>query len=74
MTTMIVRRANKELQAKLRAMVEAESITDVSARLEIGRESIAKYLADLPLQVSTFRGLEASIADAELGTNQAKAR
>lgn len=54
-----------ELQAKLRKMVEAEGLTAVSRRLDIGREALARYAANYPLQTSTFRGIEVSIASVE---------
>lgn len=54
---------NTELQAKLRAMVNEDGLTDVSRRLEIGREALARYLANIPMHTSTFRGIEASIAN-----------
>jgi DNA transposition AAA+ family ATPase len=66
MTTMEVRRANKDLQRKLRRMIDFASITEIAAEFGIGREALAKYLADLPVQGSTFAGIEASVAAAEL--------
>ena len=63
---MIVQPANKDLQRKLRKMIEFESVTEIGIQFGIGREALAKYLADLPLRLSTFRGIEASIAAAEI--------
>jgi hypothetical protein len=53
---------NKQLQAKLRQLVNEDGLTRVSRDLDIGREALARYLADLPLHTSTFRGIEASVA------------
>jgi hypothetical protein len=50
--------ANKELQRKLRTMIECDGLTEISRQLIIARESLARYLADLPLHASTFRGIE----------------
>jgi hypothetical protein len=52
---------NEKLQAKLRELVHAEGLTAVSRRLDIGREALARYAANYPLQTSTFRGIEVSI-------------
>lgn len=57
-------KADKALQAKLRKMIAAESLTDVSERFAIGREALARYLADIPMHTSTFRGIEATVASA----------
>lgn len=56
--------ANKELQRKLRAMIDCDGLTDVARQLHMGREPLARYLADLHLHTSTFRGIEAGIAAA----------
>jgi hypothetical protein len=63
---MIDQRANKELQLKLRRMIDFDSITAVSKQFRIGREAIARYLADIPVQGSTFAGIEARVAAAEI--------
>ncbi len=55
---------NEELQAKLRSMVDEVGLTHVSRRLEIGREALARYLANIPMHKSTFLGIESSIASA----------
>lgn len=59
---------NKQLQAKLRKMVEAEGLTAVSRRLDIGREALARYGAGYPLQTSTLRGIEVSVAAVDVGS------
>jgi hypothetical protein len=52
---------NEQLQAKLRAAIEADSLYSVAERLDIGREALARYLAGLKLNTSTLRGIEVSI-------------
>ena len=59
-------KADEALQAKLRKLVEAESLFAVSKRMKIGREVLARYLANVHLNVSTFRGIEATLADGTL--------
>jgi len=61
-----IRTANKELQAKLRTMVDLEGLTAVSRRLDIGREPLARYLADLELQTATFLGIETALERAPM--------
>jgi hypothetical protein len=56
--------ANKKLQLKLRTMIECDGLTEVARQLHMGREPLARYLADLHLHTSTFRGIEAGIAAA----------
>ena len=57
--------ANEELRAKLRAMIEQHSLYTVASRLEIGREALLRYLANVTLNSTTFRGIEATLASAE---------
>jgi len=57
---------NKALQTKLRARVLEEGLHRVSVEMEIGREAISRYLADLPMHTSTFRGIEATLSGAHL--------
>lgn len=54
--------ANEKLQTKLRQMIDDDGLTRVSRELAIGREALARYLANLPMHKSTFRGIEATIA------------
>jgi hypothetical protein len=61
-----IRAANKELQVKLRTMVDRQGLTAVSRRLDIGREALARYLADLELQTATFLGIETAIERAPI--------
>lgn len=55
-------KANEELRAKLRALIDSDGVSRVSRDLGIGTEALARYLADLPIHKTTFRGIEASIA------------
>lgn len=61
---MIDQRANKELQRKLRRMIDFDNITNVSRQFCIGRDSIVRYLADFPVRRSTFASIEAIVAAA----------
>lgn len=56
--------ANKDLQRKLRAMIECDGLTEVGRQLDVGREPLLRYLSNIYLHTSTFRGIEASIAAA----------
>jgi Zn-dependent peptidase ImmA (M78 family) len=60
-----------ELQKKLRQMVETESLFAVSERMGIGREVLARYLANLPMFTSTFRGVEATLASMSVDADAA---
>jgi hypothetical protein len=64
-------RPDKKLQAKLRAMVDAQSLYLVSARLDIGREAILRYLASVSMNTATFRGIEATLAALESNGEEA---
>jgi len=50
---------NRKLQAKLRELLDEGSHAVVSETLGVGREVLAKYLADMPLHELTLRGIEA---------------
>jgi hypothetical protein len=51
-------------------MLEHESLTELSLRLGITTQALAKYLADLHLYAATFYGVEAGIARAEVRTRE----
>ena len=70
---MSVNKANEALQAKLREMIETENITAVSKRMQIGREVLSRYLANISMNVSTFRGIEATLADGALSSKRSEA-
>lgn len=55
-----------ELQLKLRAMIEEVGLSKVCRQLDLGSELLARYLADLTLYESSFRGIEVSVAAAQL--------
>lgn len=61
-----IRTPNTGLQKKLRTMVDLEGLSAVSRRLDIGREALARYLADLELQTATFLGIETAIERASV--------
>jgi hypothetical protein len=55
-----------EPQVKLRRMIEATSLGKVSEKLELGTETLARYLADLNLHESSWRAIEARVAAASV--------
>lgn len=55
---------NADLQAKLRRMIERDGFESIARRLELSREPIAKYLAGLSMNSSTFRDIERSVQEA----------
>jgi len=59
--------ANKQLQAKLREMIDQVGLTPVSRSLRIGRETIARYLADLHMHESTLGWIESGVVAADRG-------
>jgi hypothetical protein len=61
-----ITKANKTLQAQLRKMIADKGIYKVSEEMGIGTDSLRSYLADLPMRISTFRGIEATLAGAHL--------
>jgi hypothetical protein len=65
MTIYAMNTANPELQAKLHAMVEEETLYAVSSRLDIGREHLLRYLANVSMPTTTFRGIEAILVELE---------
>lgn len=66
--------ANEKLQSRLREMIDNDGLTKVSAELAIGREALARYLANLPMHTSTFRGIEATIEAAGSASRSARGR
>lgn len=57
---------NKALKEKLRRMIASKKLHAVSRDLGIGRESLTRYLSDIPMHTATFRGIEATLSEAHL--------
>lgn len=54
---------DRALQTKLRQMIDDSSLTAVAVRMQMGREVLGRYLAGLPMHVTTFRGIEVILSE-----------
>lgn len=55
--------ADRELQRRLRTMIDRRGLAAVSRQTGIARESLARYLADITVQTGTFRLIETTLTN-----------
>lgn len=55
------------LQARLRELIEEENLHAVTQRLRLSRGQCLQYLAGLPMNPATLRGIESTLAEVGRG-------
>jgi hypothetical protein len=56
-------KANAKLQARLRREIKDRSLNAVATAYKLDSRTLARYLANLPMSVLTFRGIEAVVEE-----------
>lgn len=56
-----------ELQTRLRKLIDTAGLTQVSRDLDVGREPLLRYLADVAMQPATFERIERKLAGGKGG-------
>ncbi len=60
--TAVIGKPNQRLQLALRKQIDERGLYHVAREMQIGPDTLGRYLADLPLREVTRRGIEATIA------------